>query len=182
MDGLAWVEDGRRAIVLSKKIRYSAWLLYILAHEVGHLAVGHVGRGGALLDEDVDRGSTDEEERSANAFALELLTGNPETVVSTVGARATPTALVKAARQAGTEQHIDPGHLVLNWAYQAAGDSFAVANAALAILEPTVDAPGITIDGPGILRKYMLAYLDKTKVPEETYKFILRVTMAEDLS
>ncbi len=175
MDGLAWVEDGRRAIVLSKNIRYSAWLLFILAHEVGHIAEGHVGRGGALVDEEVDRSSTDEEERSANAFALELLTGNPETQVFTVGAGATARALANAAHQAGTAEHIDPGHLVLNCAFQAGGDFFAVANAALAMLEPTADAPDI-------LRKYMLSYLDKTKVPEETYEFILRVTKPEGLS
>ena len=69
MDGLAWVENKRRAIVISKNIRYSAWLSFILAHEVGHIAEGHVIPGGALVDEEVDRTADDEEERAANEFA-----------------------------------------------------------------------------------------------------------------
>ena len=99
-----------------------------------------------------------------------------------MGARATAPALVNAARQAGSEQHIDPGHLILNWAYQEGGGSFAVANAALGILEKTVASSGNSIDGPDVLRNYMLAYLDSTKLPEETYEFIKRVTMPGDLS
>jgi hypothetical protein len=175
MDGLAWVEQGRSAIVLSKNIRYSAWLLYILAHEVGHIVEGHVERGGSLIDEVVDRTSMDAEERAANAFALELLTGNPATQVFTAGSGATARGLANAAHQAGTGEHIDPGHLVLNCAFQAGGEFFAIANAALALLEPNADAPNI-------LRSYMLAHLDKTKLPDETYEFILRVTKPEGLA
>jgi hypothetical protein len=180
MDGLAWVDDGHRAIVVSKKIRFSAWLLFILAHEIGHIAKGHIARGGALVDEEVDRRSTDQEETEANAFALELLTGLHETKVIAIGSRPTAMALVNAALEAGKTEKIDPGHLILNWAYQSGGDSFAIANAALAMLEPDISASGTRTDGRLILYQYLHAYLDATKLPEESYEFIVRATTAEE--
>src|SRR5215471_1128165 len=55
-----------------KNAKHSAWLLFILAHVLGHILRGHVTRDGVLVDQEVDRTSaTDAEERAANAFALE---------------------------------------------------------------------------------------------------------------
>jgi hypothetical protein len=51
------------------------------------------------------------------------------------------------------------------------GDFFALANAALTQLEPHADAVAL-------VRSRMIAHLDKTKLPEDTYAFILRVTQA----
>ena len=124
-----------------------------------------------LVDEQVDRNSTDEEEKAANVFALELLTGNPECQVFPVGARVSARALARAAYQAGVDEQIDPGHIVLNCAYQMGSDFFAVAKAALKLLEPQADAVGL-------VRSRMLAHLDKTLPPADTYEFILRATQA----
>src|SRR5262249_44964823 len=173
MDGMAWVEGDRRAIVLCKNAKASAWLLFILAHELGHIALGHVGEDGALVDEEVDRTSSDDEESAANAFALELLTSIPECQVFAVGGKAGARALAQAAYQAGANERIDPGHLVLNCAYQEGGDFFRIANAALNLLEPSGDAPRL-------VRQRMLAHLDRTKLSADTYEFILRVTKAEE--
>jgi hypothetical protein len=114
---------------------------------------------------------TDDEEQVANAFALELLSGIPTLEVMPVGYEASVKSLARAALAAGTHEQIDPGHLVLNCAYQMGGNFFAVANAALNILEPHADAVGL-------VRSKMLAHLDKTKLPEETYEFVLRVAHA----
>src|SRR6266446_1192287 len=171
MDGLAYVKHGRYAIALCKNMHHSAWLLFIVAHELGHIARGHVGSDGVLVDEQVDRNSTDEEEKAANAFVLELLTGNPECQVFPVESRVSAGALARAANQAGVDEQIDPGHIVLNCAYQMGSDFFAVANAALKLLEPQADAVGL-------VRSRMLAHLDKTMPPADTYEFILRATQA----
>lgn len=169
MDGLASVRSGHYAIVLCKNARHSAWLLFILAHELGHIVRGHVNSDGVLVDEQVKRGSTDAEEKAANAFALELLTGDAESQVLPVGDRVSARALARAASQAGVHEHIDPGHLVLNCAHQMGSDFFAVANAALNLLEPHADAVGL-------VRSKMLARLDKTLLSEDTYECILRAT------
>jgi hypothetical protein len=78
-------------------------------------------------------------------------------------------ALAKAAYQAGVHEQIDPGHIVLNYAYQMGSDGFAVADAALKQLEPHADAIGL-------VRSRMLAHLDKTRLSEDTYEFILQIT------
>jgi hypothetical protein len=171
MDGLASVRSGHYAIVLCKNARHSAWLLFILAHELGHIMRGHVSSDGVLVDEQVERSSTDVEEKAANAFALELLTGYAESQVLPVGSRVSARALARAASQAGVHEHIDPGHLVLNCAHQMGSDFFAVANAALNLLEPHADAVGL-------VRSKMLAHLDKSLLSEDTYEFILRATGA----
>jgi len=171
MEGLASVKSGYRAIVLSKDVKLSAWLLFILAHEVGHVVQGHVSKNGVLVDELVDRSSRDQEEKAANAFALELLTGNPELRVLPIGPGRSARALARAALQAGVQEQIDPGHIVLNCAYQMGSDFFPFANAALRLLEPHADAVAL-------IRSRMTAHLDKTKLPEDTYEFIMRVTRA----
>jgi hypothetical protein len=171
MEGLASVRSGHYAVVLSKNAKHSAWLLFILTHELGHIVQGHVSRDGVLVDELVDRSSRDKEEKAANAFALELLTGTPELRVLPTGPGRSARALACAALDAGVHEQIDPGHIVLNCAYQMGGDFFALANAALRLLEPHADAVAL-------VRSRMIAYLDKTKLPKDTYDFILRVTRA----
>lgn len=171
MEGLASGRTGHYAVVLSKNARHSAWLLFILTHELGHIVQGHVSRDGVLVDELVDRSSMDKEEKAANAFALELLTGNPELRVLPMGSGRSARALARAALQAGTQEQIDPGHIILNCAFQMGSDFFALANAALGQLEPHADAVAL-------VRSRMIAHLDKTKLPEDIYKFILRVTRA----
>jgi Zn-dependent peptidase ImmA (M78 family) len=171
MEGLASVRSGRCAVVLSKNARHSAWLLFILTHELGHIAQGHVSRDGVLVDELVDRSSRDNEEKAANAFALELLTGTTDLRVLPMGPGRSARLLARAALDVGVHEQIDPGHIVLNCAYQMGGDFFALANAALKVLEPHADAIAL-------LQSRMIAHLDKTKLPTDTYDFILRVTRA----
>ncbi len=122
-----------------------------------------------LVDELVDRSSRDKEEKAANAFALELLTGNSELRVLPMGPRRSARVLARAALQAGVHEQIDPGHIILNCAYQMGSDFFALANAALTHLEPHADAVVM-------VRPRMIAHLDKTKLPEDIYEFILRVS------
>lgn len=171
MMGLASVRSGHHAVVLSKRVKHSAWLVFILSHELGHIVQGHVSRDGVLVDELVDRRSRDKEEKAANAFALELLTGNPELRVLPMGLGRSAQALARAALQVGVHEQIDPGHIVLNCAYQMGTDFFALANAALRLLEPHGDAVAL-------VRSRMIAHLDKTKLPEDIYEFIMRVTRA----
>jgi hypothetical protein len=170
-EGVASVRRGHYAVVLSKNVKHSAWLLFILTHELGHIVQGHVSRDGVLVDELVDRSSRDKEEKAANAFALELLTGAPELRVLPMGPGRSARGLARAALDACVHEQIDPSHIVLNCAYQMGGDFFALANAALRLLEPHTDAVAL-------VRSRMIAYLDKTKLPKDVYDFILRVTRA----
>ncbi|NJM40747.1 MAG: ImmA/IrrE family metallo-endopeptidase, partial [Anaerolineae bacterium] len=77
IDGLATCADGRLAIAISKVSKHSAWLLFVLAHELGHIALGHLNKHAVVVDAKVEPDSKDSDEEAANRFANELLTGDP---------------------------------------------------------------------------------------------------------
>ncbi|MEO1387778.1 MAG: ImmA/IrrE family metallo-endopeptidase [Cyanobacteria bacterium J06634_6] len=67
---IQWQGD-RPVILLSHKVTHPAWLAFHLAHELGHLALGHVETG-ILIDDEINE-SDDIEESAANRFAVKLL-------------------------------------------------------------------------------------------------------------
>jgi hypothetical protein len=109
------------AILLGKDADYPAPIAYYLAHEIGHLALGHLGSDiAAIVDFEVPmetRGANDDEEVAADRFALELLTGRPDTTVATVTRQYTSRQLAEAVLQAGPALKIEPGTLALCFGY-----------------------------------------------------------------
>ena len=97
-DGLSARVKGRPVIVLCKNDNFSAWLLFILAHELGHIALGHVEDDGLLIDESIKNNVVDKEETEANAFAIELLNGSSEARFSTSGSWPNAHQLASSAR------------------------------------------------------------------------------------
>lgn len=168
-DGFATRVHGRPVIVLCRKAKYSAWLLFILAHELGHIALGHIEEDGCLLDDHVERDSQDDEEKQANDFAIELLTGRAERRFITTGAWPNAQELAEKAKQLGQQLLIDPGHIALNYAHSMGKSFFAVGNAALKLLDPHADAVGM-------VRTKMAERLDWSRLPEESSEFLMRVT------
>lgn len=69
----AWVIGDQPVVVLKEAPDYVAYWLFALAHELGHLAHKHVGRGGLIDVERAWEGQDDNQEKQANAYALELL-------------------------------------------------------------------------------------------------------------
>jgi hypothetical protein len=168
-DGFAARVNGRPVVVLCVRKRQPAWLLFILAHELGHIARGHIAEDGSLLDDRVEEASQDGEEREANAFAAELLTGTPPRRFRAAGRWSNAEELADDARRIGRQQMIDPGHVVLNYAYSMGQDFYAVANAALARLEPHANA----VDA---IRSVMADRLDWSRLPDDSSEFLMRVT------
>jgi hypothetical protein len=71
--------DGRCAVVFLRNFRHSGWHLFDLAHELGHIMLGHVSEGESYCESNAtDRREAEEVE--ANEFALMLLTGQKLTV------------------------------------------------------------------------------------------------------
>src|SRR5208282_5051994 len=61
----------RSAILLAKDSMYPAQVAFYLAHEIAHIALGHLSRETAIVDLELDRpnfASSDEEERDADEF------------------------------------------------------------------------------------------------------------------
>lgn len=172
MHGMAALVNGRPVVVLSKNAKPSAWLLFVLAHELGHIVSGHLSEGSVLLDQDVNKNEPDAEEDQANSFALELIAGERDFRVSTSGRWLNATDLADTARTFGSENHIDPGHIVLNYAHTMGSDFWPVASAALRYLEPHADAPAL-------VGTALAARLDWSAIPKDSCRFLMSVTTAE---
>lgn len=163
--------NGRPAVVLCVEKAQPAWPLFILAHELGHLHHGHVPENGALLDETVHENVRDHEEEQADRYAIELLTGNADTCFE-VGRWPKADRLAQLAREFGSRNKVDPGHVVLNCAHTEGGGFWGVANAALKRLGPDADAVGM-------IGERLAANLDWEKLPEDSSEFLMRVTRQE---
>jgi hypothetical protein len=122
--------DGRYAILLGRDASYPAPIAFTLAHEIGHAALGHIGPGRAVIDVGEPTASeADLEEREADSFALELLTGSRRPVITTSIDNFSGRALAQACMEAGPREGIEPGTLALCVGYLR--NDWIAANAAL---------------------------------------------------
>ncbi len=129
-------QNGRQAILLSRSARYPALVAFTLAHEMAHIALGHVPDGDMLVDVDepVDKTSNDDEEESANRYAREVLIGDPDPHFDVNFNHFNAAELADVALRAGAENGIDPGTIILGVAKQL--NVWPVAMAALKFLYP----------------------------------------------
>jgi hypothetical protein len=108
------VED-RYAVLIGRRSRYPAQVAYGIAHEIAHILLHHVSDSAALLDvEDPLRViDPDDEERAADRFALEILTGDADPRVQADRDNFTAPQLAHAALERSRERRIEPGILAL---------------------------------------------------------------------
>ena len=166
MDGMVTSVGQRPVVIISSNRAHSAILLFILAHELGHVACEHVQSGTLLLDETVERQSSDDEEQQANRFAVELLTGASDTEYHPTGAALTAKRLSHEAVRVGETDKVDPGVVAMNYAWGQ--EFFAVGVAALNLIEPDADAPGT-------IRRKAMDYLVWDELDQEDAAFLARL-------
>lgn len=111
--GIASFCDSVPVIVLASGRDSSPWLAFHLAHELGHVFLGHVVPGSdPLADADIDTRDADDQEVTADEFACELLTGAPRLTASPIPGLTAP-KLAEQARALGSRDKIDPGVIAL---------------------------------------------------------------------
>lgn len=122
--------EGRHAVLLGRDAFYPSPIAFTLAHEIGHAALGHVGSGKAIVDvgNPAFEGN-DEEEREADAYGLELLTGSAKPAITTNTDNFSASGLAQACIAVGPPRGIEPGTLALCVGYIRG--EWATANAAL---------------------------------------------------
>jgi hypothetical protein len=173
MQGMAMRADDTSVIVLTSERKPSGWLLFDLAHELGHLSRGHVAADAAIVDEIVNPESSDKEEAEANEFAIELLTGNRKTQVLAQDRWPNAKDLAAQSLMLGRRMQTDPTHIVLNYANTMSTDTakgfWGVANAALKLLEPDANAPAL-------VRRALYENLDWSALPGDSSEFVARMT------
>ena len=122
----------RFAILLAKDAQYPPAVGFYLAHELGHIALGHLVDGHAVVDlaDPLEtREEVDDEEQEADRYALTLLTGSEHPQVDTRTRHFRADQLAVNVRQTGPQVRIEPGTLALCFGYTT-GD-WRKANAAI---------------------------------------------------
>lgn len=144
LHGLAMYCDSVPAVVLTSSSDSPPGQAFRLGHELGHVMLGHVRAGQApILDASQNISDPDQEEQQANAFALEVLTGDPGFSVKAV-AGLSAEVLAAQAPTPGRKHHIDPGTLLL--AYGHAADRMPAAQNALKMLGLDAGAHRVVAD------------------------------------
>ena len=148
MEGQVMFCIDRPVIFISKNPDFPAWNLFVLAHELGHLARGHLDfvNGESIIDEKIDeKDVSDQQEQEANEYALELLTGDGKKEIK-LNRLFKATALAPIAQQFGRDRSIDPGHAILNLAKNSNKNLWPLVTKTLGLLETKGDASKIGRD------------------------------------
>ncbi len=168
MTGLVVREGERFAIVLSRK-GTPAHLLFHLAHELGHIANGHLTGNGFVVDEKIGRANTaDADEKEADAYAIRLINGKE--VSYRPGAQTvirSGLGLYKAALAKANQERIDVGHIILNFGNSQ--QTHALATMALKSI------PGES-DGIKVVNQAFFKALDAEKLSEDQLELLKKAT------
>jgi Zn-dependent peptidase ImmA (M78 family) len=167
MDAVVVSLEDRPLVLLTKNQSVSAWQLFILAHELGHLALGHVGLNRSLVDEDFggeqqSPRERDVEEIAADKWAKTLLAGRDDLSLEVEGPL-TANGLARAAQDLAQTLQIDAGHLILLFAFRTG--EWAVANTALRVLDPAPEALALA-------RAAALESLDLDALSDDNREFV----------
>jgi hypothetical protein len=166
MDGLATRCDERPVIVVCRSKEHPAWLLFDVAHELGHIMSRHLEKAGELMvDSSLDGDTEEAHEQEATSYGLSVLCGQPTRVRSQAKGRAE--VMAQAASTFGAAKQIDPGHLLLNFAKNDP-KFFPLAGAALRLL------PDARKSGPGIIRQWAEKSVNFEAIPEDHAEFVAK--------
>lgn len=169
MHAMVAARSGRHAIMLSRDTSYMAAAAFTLAHEMGHVALGHVVPDGLLVDAEepgaID--DNDQEENEADRYALEVLTGDPEPDVALSSEAFNAPMLADAATRAGAELGIDPGTIALIVGHRRR--AWPVAMAALRFIQPEPAPVG------SLINQVAEGQLDLSRLGSDNASFVRRV-------
>jgi IrrE N-terminal-like domain len=164
LDGLALTVAGRPCIVLASTKRSPAWLVWHLAHELGHVAQGHLKNGDAI-DPEIDFATDHKDERAANQYAMTLIYGDTPGFRSANPLKAAD--LAAQANEIGPAHRIHPACVVTSYGFTM--KAWDVAGAALKILH-------VASGGAEPIRAALRKRLDLDCLPATDRHFLAGVT------
>ncbi|MEM1168964.1 MAG: ImmA/IrrE family metallo-endopeptidase [Cyanobacteria bacterium P01_H01_bin.35] len=152
-------------IIISSKSKHSARLAFNLAHELGHLALGHL-KEGVLVDEDIQSKCNDEEENQANKFATELLLDNYDNCLKYKRIHNHTQLIQQAEEKARENPTLEPDSIILNYGWHNGNWGFV--NTALKKLD-------LEANGQQIVNEYLADRLDWDIFNDESYEYLEKV-------
>jgi len=126
----------RHVILVARESGSEAQYMFHVAHELGHIALGHLKDASVIVDADPndpenspDELIDDEEEIAADRYAQGLLTGNEDFSVDRdgLGTKGSASELARKASSIGQELGVDPGHVVMSFGYSTGDWGLAMA-------------------------------------------------------
>jgi len=145
-DALVMAEADGYSAVLCRNESSAAWLAFHLAHEIGHIACGHIGVDGMIVDERIEdetSNSTQQQEVEANEYAIKLL-GSYGLDLPVFNSFSSYSEIAGSAIKLGYKNKVLPGHLILKGAKR--NGNFPLARRALGRAEEEIDARDIIND------------------------------------
>jgi hypothetical protein len=150
-DAMCMRVGARPVVLVVRKEIAPARLAYLVAHEIGHVMSGHLGADNntVLVDDTLpvdERGcSKDDDEKVADAYAMELLGGDAlRGACRDVGKQSEEIKLAAAALKAIKGTRLDAGQVILGWARLT--DDWKLAGLAMRYLMTTLAAPIVVND------------------------------------
>ena len=164
---------GRPCVVVGGKRQHAAWQLFYVAHESGHIALGHLTENGLILDAEIDTSSDDkdDEEDEANEYGLSLLAGS-QSIDLPANPSLTGAPLARQISKLARDQAIDAGHLLLRFAAQ--NNAWAAAAKVLNLISVEEQK-----DGPKLINRIAKAHIDWSSMTDEGRSFVARALCIE---
>ena len=164
--GLIQWQSNSPVIILSSKYTQPSRLAFDLAHELGHLVLGHL-QGSLLIDEEINSNRDDNEENQANKFATDLLLDNCGNSLLNNKFYNHQQLVKKAKEKAKENPTVKPEFIILNHAWHNPND-WGFANKALDKLDPDRK-------GQQIINEYLADRINWDKLNDENYEYLERV-------
>ncbi|MBE8969268.1 ImmA/IrrE family metallo-endopeptidase [Nostocales cyanobacterium LEGE 12452] len=162
--GLIQWQFSNPVIILSSKHKYSAAFAFDLAHELGHLVLGHL-KEGILIDEKIEL-DCDEEEEQANKFATQLLLNDCDNCLGDKQFYSHTHLIKHADIKAKENPTVEIDSIILNNAWH--NNNWGFANNALSKLDSSVN-------GQKIINEYLADRLNWDKFSDESYEYLEKV-------
>ncbi|MDP9107056.1 MAG: ImmA/IrrE family metallo-endopeptidase [Candidatus Eremiobacteraeota bacterium] len=121
LDALVYRVKGRYVVIVARTIDAGAGARasFIIAHELGHIALGHVLENTGIIDDSSDEERHRDAEAAADGFAAEVLSGGRYDRVWRGRAKRADT-MAERAETFGKKWNIDPGVLLWRCAFEEA--------------------------------------------------------------
>lgn len=126
----------RHVFLVARESGSEAQYMFHVAHELGHIALGHLKDASVIVDADPndpenspDELIDDDEEVAADRYAQGLLTGNEDFSVDRdeLGTKGSANELARKAFSIGTSLGVDPGHVVMSFGHSTGDWGLAMA-------------------------------------------------------
>lgn len=154
--------------MIGKDSRYPPHIAFYIAHELGHIALGHLSQAPMVVDLERDElNHDDQEEIDADRFALELLTGLSRPTVLPQNRTYSARELARTALDAATDLRVEPGTLALCFGFST--NDWATANAAMPFIYQTAKPVWSEIN------KVALDQLHFGSIPEDARSYLKAV-------